>query len=471
YQGASGKWIGPNIMPEPINIKGSYQTHASLTSNGKTIYFSSLRKGGIGGFDIYKSNLKADGSWGEAINLGPEINTKHDENSPFMTEDGATLYFSSKGHNSIGGFDIFFSKLENKKWESAKNMGRPINSTADDTYYFPYNNGKNALYSSARPEGMGGNDIYKITFLDEPEFINCNPLALSPEQYQKKPVSVFFNSHDTIMNGQAYNFDGSISQIKDADIRDYFWNMGDGTTIKTGSTVNHTFRKPGTYEVKLEANAMHNKLLTTNNYCVKKTVTVLTEEEIIPYLAAIIEKETFNQQLNKNLIYASTDNIHSDEIEDEPLAQIEGQKPKLLQKEIVGERVILEKKSTEKYKIEKVYYNLDESMFVPESKQILDNAAKVLHDYPSLIALVVGHADSRGNSNYNQILSEKRAQMVANYLVNLGVNSSRITSYGRGDQQLLNECASGVICTDEQHRINRRSEIQLKDSQELSKSK
>lgn len=158
----SGTWSIPEMFPKPINLKNSFQPHASLSSDGNTIYFVSDRKGGFGGLDIYKCQKKSDGTWGPATNLGPEINTEMDENSPFISANGQTLYFSSKGNNSYGGYDVFSSSLTNGSWERAVNMGKPINSPADDIHFLPLKSGTEAYLASARYGGSGGVDIYHI---------------------------------------------------------------------------------------------------------------------------------------------------------------------------------------------------------------------------------------------------------------------------------------------------------------------
>ncbi|MCU0355125.1 MAG: hypothetical protein MUD08_15510, partial [Cytophagales bacterium] len=107
-----------------------------MTADGNTIYFSSNRPGGAGGLDIYRSTKTPDGKWGEAVNLGPAVNTPYDDDAPFIHADGQTLYFSSRGHAGMGGFDIYRTEAqEDGAWSRPENLGYPIN-TADDDIYF-----------------------------------------------------------------------------------------------------------------------------------------------------------------------------------------------------------------------------------------------------------------------------------------------------------------------------------------------
>ncbi|TCO07081.1 PD40 domain-containing protein [Natronoflexus pectinivorans] len=159
-----GEWGEPEPFPLPINSQFN-ETHASLSPDGNTIYFVSDRPGGFGGKDIYISHRLPDGNWGEPINAGPNVNTPYDEESPHIHADGQTLYFSSEGHNSMGGFDIFRSTLNEKgEWGKAENLGYPINTPDDDLFYIPTPDGQRVYYSSRQPDGMGATDIYLISF-------------------------------------------------------------------------------------------------------------------------------------------------------------------------------------------------------------------------------------------------------------------------------------------------------------------
>ena len=161
----NGGWTPVVKLNSNINSKLS-ETHACVSDNGKILYFTSNRDGGIGGLDIYKSYLDENNEWGPAINLGSTINTVFDEDTPFITEDGNSLYFSSKGHFNIGGFDIFYSTKKTNGWESPVNIGYPFNTTDDDVFFFPLKNGEIAYYSKLKPTGQGDNDIYKIQIFE-----------------------------------------------------------------------------------------------------------------------------------------------------------------------------------------------------------------------------------------------------------------------------------------------------------------
>lgn len=157
-------WSKPERLPEPINTKYR-ETSASLSADGTTLYFTSDRKGGYGGLDIYMVKKLPNGKWGKVMNLGPIINTKYNEEGPFIHPDGVTLFFSSQAHKNMGGYDIFFSTLEDgfSDWSEPTNIGYPINTTADDVFYLPTPDGRRAYYASHQTGGIGGTDIYLIS--------------------------------------------------------------------------------------------------------------------------------------------------------------------------------------------------------------------------------------------------------------------------------------------------------------------
>ena len=155
------RWAEPVRLEGDVNSK-YWEGHASISVDGRTLYFSSDRPGGLGGKDIYKATLKEYDQWGDVENLGSNINTEFDDDAPFIHANGDILYFSSKGHNSMGGYDVFFSKLADGKWQEPVNIGHPVNTPNDDMYYVVLPSGAKAYFSSARQGGMGGQDLYEV---------------------------------------------------------------------------------------------------------------------------------------------------------------------------------------------------------------------------------------------------------------------------------------------------------------------
>jgi tetratricopeptide (TPR) repeat protein len=156
------RWSDPEKLNEEINSP-YWEPSAALSPDGREIYFSSNRPGGYGGRDLYVSRKLPNGEWAKPRNLGPVINTTEDEDAPFMHPDGKTFYFSSRGHENMGSFDIFSTvKLEDNFWSEPANMGYPINTVGDDIFFVISADNDKGYYSSDKEGGYGKKDIYRI---------------------------------------------------------------------------------------------------------------------------------------------------------------------------------------------------------------------------------------------------------------------------------------------------------------------
>jgi outer membrane protein OmpA-like peptidoglycan-associated protein/tetratricopeptide (TPR) repeat protein len=161
-------WTVPIKLGKAINT-AAWETHITMTAAQNKIYFVSDRKGGYGGRDIYMASLMKDGTWGRVENLGPTVNTPYDEEAPFIHPDERHLYFSSNGHNSMGGFDVFYTKLKEGEWSKPVNLGYPISTPGDDIYFTVSFNGKTGYLSTIREEGLGGKDVFVAEMPDTGE--------------------------------------------------------------------------------------------------------------------------------------------------------------------------------------------------------------------------------------------------------------------------------------------------------------
>lgn len=165
HLGDNGKWEKPKALNQNINTDG-YEPSMTLADVGNSIIFSSNKPGGLGGLDLYISKKDEKGEWGEAVNLGPQINTEFDEDGPFFDEKSTYLYFSSAGHQGMGGYDVFRSKRDSitQKWMEPLNLGFPINTPDDDIFYTLNAKGDKAFYSTYKKDGSGDRDIFEMGF-------------------------------------------------------------------------------------------------------------------------------------------------------------------------------------------------------------------------------------------------------------------------------------------------------------------
>jgi hypothetical protein len=165
----NGAWTTIKKLNRNINTK-FYESHAAISSDGKKLYFTSNRDGGQGNLDIYVSEKEPTGDWGPAVNLGSAINTPFNEDTPFIIQNDSLLYFCSEGHNSMGGFDNYKSEKIGNVWKTPVNLGFPLNTTDDDKFLQPINNGQNAYYSLTTDYkkkeifylGLGGKDVNQL---------------------------------------------------------------------------------------------------------------------------------------------------------------------------------------------------------------------------------------------------------------------------------------------------------------------
>lgn len=200
----NGQWSKPQDAGKNINTR-YHESGACFSPDGKLLFFVSDKPGGFGGRDIYISRWNdTTKTWDVAMNAGRNINTEYDEEGPFLHPDGKTLYFSSKGHNTMGGYDIFSSVLVNNEWQKAENIGWPINSPDDDVFFVMNAAGNKGYYSSFKKSGLGEKDIYIITFPDnwkaKPEMVLLkgtvrNAITLEPMEAELNLLDLKTGEH------------------------------------------------------------------------------------------------------------------------------------------------------------------------------------------------------------------------------------------------------------------------------------
>jgi outer membrane protein OmpA-like peptidoglycan-associated protein/tetratricopeptide (TPR) repeat protein len=204
-------WSSPVKMQDHINSK-DWEPSATISADEKTIFFTSNRDGGFGGTDIYSAKLKADGHWEEPLNMGPTINTSYDEDAPYIHPDNKTLFFSSRGHKTMGGFDIFTTVYneEKKEWSAPENAGYPINTADDDIYFIWSADGTKGYFSSWRADTYGEKDLYVI---HRPGG-SSNVIVLKGNVYNKE-TSLPLGSDITITNNDTHEMLGKFKSNKE----------------------------------------------------------------------------------------------------------------------------------------------------------------------------------------------------------------------------------------------------------------
>jgi len=399
------EWSKPSKLGKNINTK-SHESSASFSYDGKIIYFVSNKPGGYGGNDIYMSKIDKKGkNWGKAVNLGPVINTPYNEEGVFMLPDGKTLYFSSKGHKTMGGYDIFKSVYENGKWSEPINLGYPINTTDDDVFFSITASGEHGYYSSAKAGGKGDQDIYLITFLG----------------YEKPLI---YNSEDNLLANIAEPISETVIEptveIKTTQL-----------TLLKGLILDEKTKEPLEATIEITDN-QKNELVasfTSNSKTGKYLVTLPSGKN---YGIAVEAKGYL---------------FHSENFDIAPSTEYrEIEKDILLKKIEVGEKVVLKN----------IFFDFDKATLRPESVAELNRLTKLMNDVPTLKIEVSGHTDNVGSAEYNKSLSERRAKSVVDYLTEHGIKKDRLEYAGYGFSQPI-----ATNDTDEGRQQNRRTEFKV----------
>ena len=311
-------WGKPFDLSPPVNTPG-WESQPSISADGKTLYFVSNRKGGYGGYDIWKSSLTEKG-WGEPVNLGPNINTIYDEQSPFIHPDDSTLYFCSNGWPGLGGKDLFVSRLsKDGKWQKPENLGYPINSSGDENGLSLTANGTYAFFSSNNLNGFGGYDIYTFEL----------PPNLRPHQViyvkgtvndakTKVPLEAAVEIIDLQKNEPVFQ------DYSDAKQGDFLATLTAGKNYglnisKTGylfysanfSLIGHEPKKPFNITVLLEPIEIGNKVILNNIFFDTNKFDLKTES--IAELDQLVSFLTVNPTLHIE-ISGHTDNVGNDQL-------------------------------------------------------------------------------------------------------------------------------------------------------------
>jgi len=346
------KWSVAAHLPTTINSQ-YHETHASITSDETVLYFTSDKPGGIGGRDIYMVKKLYNGEWATPRNLGDKINTIYDEDGPFINPDGKTLYFSSKGHNSIGGYDIFKSIYDEKSdsWSAPENVGYPINTAADDVFFSWTPDGKKAYFASFRDGGYGREDIYLL----EKEVVE-----------DKKSLVVL--TGNVISKKDQQPIGAQISVV----------DNGSGKTVATYRANSAT----GHYVVVLPAGKDYG-------------VTVNAKDHLFYSENINFPVNTYNE-VKKNFVV-------------EPF------------------------QSGSTINLRNVFFETNSADLKNTSFPELDKVNKFLKENPTIYIKIEGHTDSVGREIDNYILSKLRTESIQSYLVSNGIDASRLLTIGYGE--------------------------------------
>jgi outer membrane protein OmpA-like peptidoglycan-associated protein len=398
-------WTKPEPLGKQVNTDG-HEASASFSYDSKTLFFvSSDRKDGLGGHDIYYSPISEKGKFEKAVNIGPPINTSYDEDGVYMMPDGKTMYYSSKGPGSIGGYDIFKTTFENGKWTQPVNVGVPINTPDDDVFFVLAANGRHAFYASASMKGYGGQDIYRLTILGPEK----QPLTNTEDQLlamAANPISNLKTEAAVESKGPKMALlKGVITDAKTNEVLEASIDLIDNEK----NVLLATFKSNGTtgrYLVTLPAGKNYGIAVKKDGY--------------------LFHSENFIIDINADYI--------------------EYNKDVALKKVEVGSVIVLRN----------IFFDFDKATIRPESASELDRLIKLLTENPTIKIELGSHTDSKGSDDYNMKLSDSRSKSVVEYLIAHGIPADRLTSKGYGETKPID-----TNDTDEGRQNNRRTEFKI----------
>ena len=472
-------------LKSPLTLKSKskeipWNTHYSISPDGKMIFFVSNAEGGRGKRDIYCVE-KNNGAWGPAQNMGGMINTPNDEETPFVGLNNNVLYFASNDTSSMGGFDIFMSiRDENGMWSKAKNIGFPFNSPADDFYFTHTANGKNAFVSSNRKGGIGMYDIYSIDFsnnqVENIAFLDgriINPKgALIPEgSYITLKCSNCNDNTEQLITPRMRDgvFVGKLEKCKEYELTYYYSNMTKNPYTNKFSTNCDEAYQVITKRVLIDDD--NQKIIPFPKYHINGIATDKESGQAIANasIKLTIDGNTANELTAANGNYASeilSDYLFESSINGQIVASADGY---LAQSIDVKSDLLFDSVITVNFNLEAtargflgpyiVNYQYNKYNLTDYSKNKLVEVIKIMNDNPNLKIEISSHTDSRGPDVYNQWLSEMRAKTAVNYIKSKIVNPDRIEAKGYGEEKLLNDCSDGKPCSDKLHLQNRRTEF------------
>ncbi len=384
-----GEWSNIVTLDENVNTPDYWESMPTISSNGKTMYFVSNRtEGSYGGYDIYKTVKDENGKWQPAVNLGPVINTSGNEKSPFIHTDSQTLYFSSadyrddegnsyKGHLGLGGYDIFFSRMDSSgQWSKPKNIGYPINTRKNDLGFSVSTDGRFGYFASNKVDqqkesNKDRNYAQKKGKLKQA--FNIYSFELYREARPQKVVFVKGNVSDEKQE----------SPIRDAKV--YIKNV-ETKEIKE-ITVD---RETGDFVAAI---------VTRND------LMLMVKKRDYAYQTTYIEQKTSGDALEPMKI-------------DFKLKQIK-----------VGVA----------YNLQDIYFDTDSDQLKSKSIKVIEGFYDFLKDNPNIKVEIQGHTDNVGSDAYNLKLSDGRAKSVYNELINKGIPASQITYKGYGESNPVAE--------------------------------
>lgn len=444
----SAKYEGGQWMPQgQLEIEGTESIsimHPSLSSDGTMMVYAARLKKGLGKYDICYSTWQGD-AWSAPLLIGPAVNTIGNEAFPSLYQDSVLLY-ASDSRDGLGGYDIYASTYHDGRWTEAVNLTE-LNSSSDDLGLILSAEGTEGFFSSNRSGGKGKDDIYKVNFA-QPLFENVATeeeivLTTQRELYEMRTI---VESHDdrTPISDVFVTLipmsELTVESVKSSDKDGYLMNL-----IPKSSTDSMTVLTNAAGEGVLEMASDVDYLLTLQKEGYKPYTINLKGSDRVPEITIGMTPEKKVMEINKEEPQPAPS----------PTPAVEEPKEKVKTYTLtpLSEREVLV--------FDQIYYEYNSAEITPNSTAQLDLLVAYMKKYDDMRVELIAHTDARGQRDFNQKLSVKRAQAAKAYMVLQGVSDFRIVATGRGEDEVRNHCTSGVYCTEKEHEYNRRTEVKV----------
>ncbi|MCB0529528.1 MAG: OmpA family protein [Saprospiraceae bacterium] len=489
----------------PVNDEGYADCHPAISIDGDKLFFSSNRPGGIGGMDIYVS-YRVGQSWSEPVNLGAGVNSSGNEAFPFIHADNTLYYASDALEGGQGGLDLYYVIPEGTQWTKPINMGAPFNTKGDDFGLIVDLNKINGYYSTNGNGGAGGDEIFSF----HTENGNLDDYLLQNKRVPDRDLDVKIVVTDKASGApvslaavQLLNYDannvigrdeeGNMITIQNVDGQDIMKAVPpdkgiNGETDSKGRFLTEV--KPGNYVISASKKGYQTKQIRVQMSKPGNEVAIQIEKaptagklqwnpSVFNYVTnaplagavMVLTNKTTNEKdtvitdangmvdhyLNPNTkykleLYQANRLVGSTEID------TEGWLPNQLTMQNISVAPLLPGSVIE---LPNIYYNFNDATLRPDARKDLDLLVALMKQHPSIKVELASHTDCRGNDQYNQQLSQRRANGVVDYLESQGITRARLRPVGYGESEPRNKCRDGVTCTEQEHARNRRTEVRI----------
>lgn len=512
YEATQGYYDWENVKELPFNSDRYSCMHPAMSPDEKKLFFSSDMPGGYGGMDLYFVE-KLESGWSKPINLGPDVNTRKNEVFPFYHESG-TLFFTSDGHQGLGGLDMYMIDISGRKWGRVINLGAPFNTINDDLGLILNERGTRGYFSSDREGGFGKDDVYMfdipagIKGIELPEQINTIVTVYDSETSKRvigAGVYLYERSEDGLLdNDELYNLElvpgnSTSGELNFKMVRKKDDQLGEprALTNRNGEAVlpmqvNKNYlllvSKPGfgsqevTVKTPEEGPFRPIEVVLSPSNCINLSGIVSSDKYNLRVPNALVKVvnecdgkiETtrtningafqvcltmgcdFNISVEKEGYLAGFTSVSTVKIRGSRSADVEVKlSPKsdaVLKEPIRSGTVIV---------LENIYYDFNKSAIRTGQARDLEALARLMKQYPSMVIELGAHTDCRGAEDYNMELSLKRAESARDFLVQRGVAPERIKAVGYGESRPRNRCVDGIECPEEEHAYNRRTDVKI----------